>query len=273
MSFVSFLSLLALPFVPYSTKIPRSNFFFFLERSCEYCNVHAAFFGGKCTICTKQEKAYVKCLILNLCTNFPIPFLSILALPFFPSFFIFHHSYILFFTPSLRSLAPSVPSSPLFFFTCSPFTHLHLLTSFPFVVFHNAPSFLRFLHSSLYFLLCRYGKPTVCQECLRTSAFEKGEEAKSKVGSQTLCFLCTRNYKRKLRALEKQSVKKRGAEGDAHNGSEKKRASTSSVDPPPPPPPPTFTVPLPPGLEPNWKALYEDKEAQAQTQANEYRER
>lgn len=77
-----------------------------------------------------------------------------------------------------------------------------------------------------------------------------------------LCFLCTRNYKRKLRALE--TKKRERTESDAHNGSAKKRA-----------PEPISVAASHAGsnLEPNWKAMYEDKDAQAQKRASEFHAR
>jgi hypothetical protein len=106
----------------------------------------------------------------------------------------------------------------------------------------------------------------MCQECLRQAAFEKGPEALAKVGGRMLCFLCTRNHKRKMRANEKQAVvKKRERPEGEHNGTGKKRSSTSSG-----------AEPISGGaaqassnLEPNYKALYEEKETQAQEKANE----
>lgn len=53
----------------YATRSPHLSFiivsltYYFLG-SCEYCNCQAAFFGTKCTICTKQEKVYVQLLTI-----------------------------------------------------------------------------------------------------------------------------------------------------------------------------------------------------------------
>ena len=106
----------------------------------------------------------------------------------------------------------------------------------------------------------------MCQECMRLSAFEKGPEALAKAGGQMLCFLCTRNYKRKLRAHEMSAKKRERPEGEAHNGSGKKRGSITSSGA-------DSILQSGYSLEPNWRVLYEDKEAQAQTQANDHHAR
>ncbi len=118
-----------------------------------------------------------------------------------------------------------------------------------------------------------YGKPGTCQECMRLAAFDKGLEAQQKVGGQLLCFLCTRNYKRKVRARNEKSSeapKKRDrSDGDAQSGTPiSKRSHMSSKDYASTPVNSISTSSLTP--EPNWKVLYEEKEAQAQAQVQEY---
>lgn len=111
----------------------------------------------------------------------------------------------------------------------------------------------------------------MCQECLRLSAFNKGAEALQKVGGQLLCFLCTRNYKRKLRTREQQesgsSSKKRerseSSVPSSSNGSAPSKKHHSHI-------PSSSSSSL---SEPNWKTLYDEKEAQAQKQSTEYLEK
>eukprot|EP00020_Sapocribrum_chincoteaguense_P006551 CAMPEP_0170749798 /NCGR_PEP_ID=MMETSP0437-20130122/10587_1 /TAXON_ID=0 /ORGANISM="Sexangularia sp." /LENGTH=210 /DNA_ID=CAMNT_0011088745 /DNA_START=190 /DNA_END=822 /DNA_ORIENTATION=+ len=53
-----------------------------------------------------------------------------------------------------------------------------------------------------------FGEPLPCDNCAKRAAFDRGADARAKVGGRTLCFLCTRQAKRDARveSLDKDAL-------------------------------------------------------------------